>query len=278
KGNGLYQLFTNTEEVVANITNELAGMDQRSVKDDSLVNYKSYAQYFLALALILLLLELLIAEIKRRPGKLKSSLTLLLLLSMFPGFAQNEKELIKDGNDAYKKGDYPLAAASYAKAVEKDPFNPTAQYNLGNALYKTGKKEEAINAYDVSINELKKPVEKSNAYYNKGVVLQNDNKIPECITAYKAALKLDPNNEDARQNLQKALQKQKEQQQKEKDNQDKNKDDKKDKSDSPKPQPSKLTKKDAEEKLKALMQQEKNLQDKLHKVNAASVNKPEKDW
>ena len=39
-----------------------------------------------------------------------------------------------------------------------------------------------------------------------------------------------------------------------------------------------MTKKEAEEKLKALMQQEKNLQDKLRKVDAASLDKPEKDW
>ncbi len=44
------------------------------------------------------------------------------------------------------------------------------------------------------------------------------------------------------------------------------------------PKPSKITKKDAEEKLKALLQQEKNLQDKLRKVNVSSPNKPEKDW
>ncbi len=37
-----------------------------------------------------------------------------------------------------------------------------------------------------------------------------------------------------------------------------------------------MTKKEAEEKLKALMQQEKNLQDKLRKVDAASPEKPEK--
>ena len=48
--------------------------------------------------------------------------------------------------------------------------------------------------------------------------------------------------------------------------------------DLPKPQPSKMTKKEAEEKLKALLQQEKKLQDKLRKVNAASPEKPEKDW
>ena len=39
--------------------------------------------------------------------------------------------------------------------------------------------------------------------------MQNNKKIPECIEAYKNALKLSPNDDDARQNLQKALQQQK---------------------------------------------------------------------
>ena len=46
----------------------------------------------------------------------------------------------------------------------------------------------------------------------------------------------------------------------------------------PKPQASKMTKKEAEEKLKALLQQEKNLQDKLKKTDAQTIEKPEKDW
>ena len=37
-------------------------------------------------------------------------------------------------------------------------------------------------------------------------------------------------------------------------------------------------KKEAEEKLKALLQQEKNLQDKLKKTDAQTIEKPEKDW
>ena len=116
--------------------------------------------------------------------------------------------------------------------------------------------------------------------------------MPECIEAYKNSLRLNPADEDARLNLQKALQQQKqEQQQKEKDNKEKKKPkadpEKKDrqkqpednnKNDLPRPQPSKMTKKEAEEKLKALLQQEKKLQDKLRKVNAASPEKPEKDW
>ena len=109
--------------------------------------------------------------------------------------------------------------------------------------------------------------------------MQNDKKLEECIEAYKNALRITPNDDDARQNLQKALQKQKQEKQKQDDKKDDKKNDDKDqKKQEPKPQPSKITKQDAEEKLKALQQQEKDLQDKLHKVNAQAPNKPEKDW
>jgi tetratricopeptide (TPR) repeat protein len=284
KGNGSYQLFTNTETVVNNLDAQLSTMDQRTVKDDSLINYKSFYQVFLALALLLLLIELLTPEMIRKkikPAKLVTTLFFAVFFSS--SFAQGEKAIIKEGNDAYKNNEFAKAEDSYGKVLQENPGNTIAQYNMGNALYKNGKADEAIAAYDRSISQLSKPVEKSNAYHNKGVVLQNNKKIPECIEAYKNALKLDPNNEDARQNLQKALQQQKEQQQQDQKDKDKkdsesNPDKNKDQQQQPKPQQSKLTKQDAEEKLKALMQKEKNLQDKLRKVSVASPDKPEKDW
>ena len=278
KGNGTYQLFTNTEEVVNNTASMLATMDQRTVTEDSLVNYKSFFQVFLGLALLFLLIELFTTEMKKNKiEKLKPVLTLLILLAGSAAFAQGEKAIIKEGNDAYKKADYPAATQSYSKVVQKNPDNVIAQYNLGNALYKSEKKEEAIAAYDKSVIQLTRAQDKSNAWYNIGVVHQNDQKLPECIEAYKNALKLDPTNEDARQNLQKALQQQKKEEQKNKKDKDKDKQDK-NKDQQPKPQPSKLSKKDAEEKLKALLQKEKNLQEKLRKVNEAAPDKPEKDW
>jgi len=285
KANGKYFLFQNTDAVVDNISAEIGNMEQRNVTDDSLVNYRSYFQYFLLAALLFLIAEIFISENKRKNYlKIKPALSILFicLASTVSAQSQNEKLAIKQGNEEYKKGDFSKAADTYGKVVEKDPGNATAQFNHGNALYKTDKKEEAISAYERSISKLNTAAEKSNAYYNKGVVLQNDKKLPECIEAYKKALMLAPDNEDARQNLQKALQQQKQQQQpkpdpkndKKKQDQQKNQDQKKE----PKQQQPKLNKKDAEEKLKALMEQEKNLQDKLHKVNAATVTKPEKDW
>ena len=280
-GNGSYQLYTNTEEVVSRLAGQLATMDQRTVTEDSLINYKSFFQVFLAFALLFLLVELFTSEIKKMKATgVKVASVALLLIVVQTVSAQGEKAIIKQGNDAYKKADYPAATQAYGKVVAKNPENSTAQYNLGNALYKSEKTEEAIAAYDKSITQLTKPVEKSNAHYNKGVVLHNNKKIPECIEAYKSALKLDPNNEDARQNLQKALKQQKQQEDKDKkkDDKDQDKQKNKDQQQQPKPQQSRITKKEAEEKLKALMQKEKNLQDKLRKVSTASPDRPEKDW
>ena len=299
KGNGSYQLFSNTDELVNKLDAQLSSMDQRTVVEDSQVSYKNYFPYFLMLALVLLVIELFISE-RKRLQLIKSAVTqrgigltsiFLITYCLLPvaSNAQNEKALIKKGNDAYEKQEYENAITNYKQATAKTPTNSTAQYNLGNALYKNKKTDEAVQAYDNALANAESKEDKSRSFYNKGVVLQNNNKLPECIDAYKKALKLNPQDEDARLNLQKALQQQKQEEQK-KDNkeQKKPKEDKKkkekekqkeeEKNEQPKPQPSKLTKQDAEEKLKALLQQEKNLQDRLRKVNTATSSKPEKDW
>ena len=291
KGSGLYQLFNNTDEVVDNMKSQLQGIGQRSITENSLVNYKNYFPWLLAAMLVMLLVEFFMSEIKS-VGKIAKKIVtkqpvILILLFLIPygSIAQNANTLIKNGNDAYNKKEFDAAVENYKKVTEKDPENEKALYNLGNAFYKKGASEEALPFYDAAIKNSKLNNDKAGAWYNKGVVFQNTKKLPDCINAYKNALRLNPKDEDARFNLQKALI---QQQQKEKqDNKDKKKpkDDKKqkdkedkEKNEQPKPQPSKMTQKEADEKLKALLQQEKKLQNKLRKVDAASPNRPEKDW
>ncbi len=297
-GNGLYQRFTNTDEVVNNLDKQLSGLGQRAISENSLVNYYNFFPWLLALVLILLLTEFFITEIKKQTKSkkivIKKEVIVLAALVLIPFFiiAQNNNLLIKKGNDAYNKKEYEVAAENYKVAADNDPANESAQYNLGNALYKKGNGEEALVAYDAALKNSKSKNNQSATWYNKGVSLQNNKKLPESIDAYKHALRLNPADEEARFNLQKALQQQqRQQQQKHKEDKDKKKpkddpkqkdkqkqQEEKDKNEQPMPQPSKMTQKEAEEKLKALLQQEKNLQNKLRRVDAASPNKPEKDW
>ena len=295
-GKGIYQFFTSTDEVVAKLQSQLKGMEQKPITEKSLLNYQYFFQWVLALVLLLLVVDFFITEInstkKRKLAdvfKQSNSPFIMLFLFWIPfeGFAQNSDGLIKKGNEAYNKKEYKLAQENYKKALNKNPVNPKAQFNLGNALYRNEKPADAVGAYDIAIQNSKLPAEKAGAFYNKGVVLQQSKKIPECIAAYKDALRLNAADEDARINLQKALQQQEKnkdnkEQKKQKENPDKKdpkeSDKKKDQNEEPQKQPSKMTQKEAEEKLKALLEQEKKLQDRLRKVSAASPEKPEKDW
>jgi tetratricopeptide (TPR) repeat protein len=281
-GNGLYQLFTSADAVATSIEAQLQKMGQRTFTDSSMLMYRSFFQWFAAAAMLLLLIEFFISEKKKIANATPSIVTKkaavagLMLLIGKPVFSQTNDKIIRQGNEAYARKQYETAAANYKKAAAKNPADEKAVFNLGNALYKNGKIEEAVQAYDAAIIKDRLPANKGTSFYNKGVVLQNEKKLPDCIEAYKNSLRLNPADEDARLNLQKALLEQKKQQQQKDSNKQQKSNNKKEQQ--PKPQPSKMTKKEAEEKLKALMQQEKNLQDKLRKVDATSPQKPEKDW
>jgi len=209
----------------------------------------------------------------------KIIITILLLLGFTViGHAQKDQQLVVQGNDLYKKKQYEQAAQQYMKATDINGKNPKALYNLGNSLYKTKKTEGAQKAYDAAAETAKDPSSKSKAFYNKGVTLSGQKMLEESIQAYKQTLRLNPADEQARQNLQKALNELKKQppQPKPKDDKsDKNKQDKK-KSD-PEKNDSKLNKKQVDQMLNSLRQEEKKLQQNIQqRNNTGGVNT--KDW
>lgn len=291
-GNGIYQLYTNTDAVASNLKQQLSNMGKETQVSDSLyISFKQYFQYFLGAALLLLLIEFFIPE-KRRSSIKSASVFFVFICLSLSSFSQNKKEVIIKGNKAYKEKNYNAAEDAYREVLKNPDSNVTANYNLGNVLYRKNKTGEAVKSYENAIVATKDNSVKQKAFYNKGVALQAAKKLPECITAYKNALLLNPNDEDARQNLQRALKEQQKQQQKNQDQkkkQDKNQKKNEPKNQpqknqqqnnhQPKPSPSKLSKQDAEEKLKSLLENEKQLQDKMHKIKGVPApNSPEKDW
>jgi Ca-activated chloride channel family protein len=289
-GNGSFQLYTNTDAVASNIKHQLANIGVETSTSDSLyISFRQYFQYFLGAALLLLLIEFFMSE--KKQFKIKRALAFIFFMSFsFTSFSQSSKDAIIRGNKAYKENNYNAAESAYQEALKHSDSGVTASYNLGNTLYRKKNTEEAVKSYDNAIAGTKDNSVKQKAYYNKGVALQAAKKLPECIRAYENALILNPNDEDARQNLQRALNEQKKQQQQQNKNKDKNKNQKQQqpqnqqqknqqKNNQPKPSPSKLSKQDAEEKLKSLLENEKQLQDKMHKIKGAPApNSPDKDW
>ena len=223
--------------------------------------------------------------------------------------AQSEKPLIRDGNKAYEKGKYADSEISYRKSLEKNNKSFEGEFNLGDALYKQGKYEEAAQHFSNIASNSADKEKQAHANHNLGNSLLQQKKYPESIEAFKKALKSNPNDQDTKYNLAYAQQmiRQEQQQQQKKDNKD-NKDnkDKKDqegsgdKQDQKEGNPSsdsnrassgtgkeqqqqagkpkdKISKEDAERILQALNQDEKNTQKKLSRKEATRIQ-IEKDW
>ena len=288
-GNGMYQLFTNSDEVAKNLQSKFSNIEADStISDATYGSFIQYFQYFLGAAFLLLLIEFFTSE-KRKRVMVNAVIFGLLFFSAGNSYGQSAKDKIVKGNRAYMENRFDEAEEDYRAALQKSGKDVTANFNLGNTLYRKENSEEAVKAYDNVIAHSEDNKLKQQAFYNKGVALQKANKLPESILAYKNALILNPNDEDARQNLQRAMHQQKQEEKKNKDNKEDKKENKQDKEEQkkkedqqkdkePKPQPSKLTQKQAEEKLKSLFENEKALQDKLNKIKGVAPNNPEKDW
>lgn len=186
-------------------------------------------------------------------------------------FAQQAENYIVNGNEFYRQQQYEQAEKQYRQAVSIDPKNEKALFNLGNTLFKLNKADEAKAIFIDLANRNEEPLNRSAAYYNYGVILTKEKKLEESIEAYKNSLRQNPDDKEARENLQKALLEQKKKN-------PKKQDDKKQKQDQQQKPQSKMSKKEAEQKLKLLEQKEKNAQKRLQKEKAKSGTSLPKDW
>ena len=94
--------------------------------------------------------------------------------------------------------DYRSKIAIWGDTVAKRPENPRAHNNLGNALWESGKTEEAI---DHCEQALRLEPDFAEAHNNLGNALWQSGKIEEAIAHYEQALRIEPNFADAHYNL-----------------------------------------------------------------------------
>ena len=227
-------------------------------------------------------------------------LSMLLLASTAHGLAQDktDRDYLRSGNKLYNDSLFIKAEVEYRKALELNPKSTDAMFNLANALLMQQKAQEAMEQYE-SVSKIEKDKQKlAQIYHNMGVILQSGKQYPQCIEAYKESLRNNPKDDETRYNLalaQKLLkdqqqdqqnqdQQQQQQEQKE-DKQDQNKDqqeqDQKDQQQNQQQQQqnkNEMSKENAQQLLNAVMQDEKNVQDKVKKQLQIKGKKLEKDW
>mgnify|MGYP000477542150 FL=1 len=182
------------------------------------------------------------------------------LMFFFSGFSQNATESIIRGNQYYRNGQFDEAEKQYRAALEYNPKHERAKYNLANALQKQKRFTEAILLLEEFAATTDDKALQSAAYYNQGVANSTVKNLDLSIESYKKALRLNPNDKEARENLEKALLEKKRQE----------------KQKSQSKSQSSMSQSQAEQKLKMLNQKERELQKKKNKQQGGSGQA--QDW
>lgn len=305
-GQGSYVRATNAQFGLSRIFDEINKMEKGEFQGKVFAEFEGRYYYFLYLALFLLLFEIIIFERSNRwLRKLGRLIPVLILFISVDAQAQSENQNIRRGNKNFENEKFQDAELNYRKALEKNENSFRGNFNLGNSVYRQENYEEAANAFQRAIVNQTDKTERSKAFYNFGNSMLKNQQIPESIEAYKNALRLNPDDDDARHNLayaQQMLQQQQEQQQQQQDG-DKNDDNQDQKNDQQQEQqqdqdqqqddqqqpdeqqqkesgqPQQISRQEAERMLQALKEDEEKTMEKIKEQRFRQQRvRVEKDW
>ena len=205
-------------------------------------------------------------------------IVLLLLVAASASAQKAERDYIRKGNRFFKDSVYVDAEVNYRKALENKP-------------------QEAMEQY-VGATKIEK--DKSNLaqiYHNMGVIFHSQKDYAKAVEAYKESLRNNPKDDETRYNLALAQKQLQDQQQNQDQNQDQDKQDQQKEQDKlqdqqkdqqqnqdqqqpsqPEKKDNEMSKENAEQLLNSVMQDEKDVQDKVKKQQVLQGGRLEKDW
>lgn len=238
---------------------------------------------------------------------------LIISLCMAVGsYAQRtDRDFVRRGNKLYADSLFVKAEVEYRRALDVNPQSMEAMYNLGNSLLAQQKAEEAMKQYQAAASLIpvggrniavadEDKMKLAQIYHNMGVLLQSSQQLDACIEVYKSALRNNPRDHETRYNLTLAMkqrqQQQEQQQNQDQQNQDQQKEEEKqeqeqqeqqnqqeqEQQEQQQQQPQEqqdMSKENAEQMLNAIMQDEKEIQEKVQKaMQEVQPRRFEKDW
>ena len=224
----------------------------------------------------------------------KIHITLFLACIAGTSFAQKtDRDHIRSGNKLYNDSLFIKAEVDYRKALEINPKSTDAMFNLANTLLMQQKANEAMEQFE-SVAKIEKDKSKlAEIYHNMGVILHVNKQYPQCIEAYKESLRNNPKDDETRYNLALAQKMLKDQQQQQQDQQQNQQQDQQEQQQNQQQQEqqqnqqqqqqqeqnkNEMSKENAQQLLNAIMQDEKDVQEKLKKQIQIQGKKLDKDW
>lgn len=109
--------------------------------------------------------------------------------------------VMKQGEDAYNKGQYLDSLAHLLQAQMESPDDLKVRFNLASAQYQAGRYDEAAREFKAVVMQSHDLKLKQKAVYNLGNTFFRQNNLTAAVDFYRRALELNPSDLDAKQNL-----------------------------------------------------------------------------
>lgn len=194
--------------------------------------------------------------------------------------AQKEARNVKEGNKQYVAQKFTEAQKFYEQGIADNSDSYSANFNLGNSLFRQKKYKEALEQYQKAATLTKEKKEIASAFHNVGNALMEEKNYEKSVEAYKNSLKANPKDDDTRYNLavaQYLMKKQQEQQKQQQQQQQKQEQQQQQKQEQKQQQQPKMQQEQIEQILKALEQDERDVQER-RKIQMGQRSKTDKEW
>lgn len=108
----------------------------------------------------------------------------------------------------YKKKQYETAVKQFQESLKSSPNSAQLHSNLACSLYQLGRSEQALEHWQTALKNSKDPLQSGRINYNIGNYYFKANQLDKAVDFYKDALRLNPDDNLAKYNLEIALKKQ----------------------------------------------------------------------
>ncbi len=204
---------------------------------------------------------------------------IVLLLMLAANANASVGALMRKGNSCFQRQKFEEALSFYQRAEVLEPDNLAIHYNIGNTLYRLGRFPDAVSELSLA-TVAKKPGARGNAFYNLGNTFYRLYRLDDAIQAYKMALLANPQDRQAKENLEFCLKRRQESSQKDSTGQQESRTNQNQpqaqKQPQPRPQSSGMEKEQAERILQAIENKEKQTQQEARRPK--SRRQVEQDW
>ena len=112
-----------------------------------------------------------------------------------------ERSLVRRGNRSYDREKYEKSVDLYGRALEADPANFEAKYDLASALFRTERYDKAEQTLkSIAPDSTRSEIDRADAAYNLGNTQFAQQKYKEALASYREAMRLNPADTAAKYN------------------------------------------------------------------------------